>query len=76
MPSAKKPATDGNPVESDTRDAASGQKETDSQSLAGHEKAVPANHLGSSNAFEETENPASADPDDITDEKLDDLLDK
>ncbi len=31
-------------------------------------------HLGSSNAFEETENPSSQDPDDISDEKLDELL--
>lgn len=33
-------------------------------------------HLGSSNAFEETENPQSPDPDGITDELLDDLLDQ
>ncbi|HEV3224399.1 MAG TPA: hypothetical protein VGZ90_16075 [Puia sp.] len=33
-------------------------------------------HLGSSNAFEETENPLSKDPDDISDEKLDELLDE
>jgi hypothetical protein len=33
-------------------------------------------HLGSSNAFEETENPSSRDPDDISDEKLDELLDE
>lgn len=31
-------------------------------------------HIGSSNAFEETENPLSRDADDISDEKLDDLL--
>ena len=31
-------------------------------------------HLGSSNAFQETEDPGSRDPDDITDEKLDELL--
>ena len=31
-------------------------------------------HLGSSNAFEETENPLSRDADDISDEKLDELL--
>lgn len=31
-------------------------------------------HLGSSNAFEETENPLSCDPDNISDEKLDELL--
>jgi hypothetical protein len=32
------------------------------------------NHLGSSDAFEKTENPQSQDPDDISDEKLDELL--
>jgi hypothetical protein len=32
-------------------------------------------HLGSSNAFEETENPLSRDADNISDEKLDDLID-
>jgi len=31
-------------------------------------------NLGSSNAFEETENPLSRDPDDISDERLDELL--
>jgi small nuclear ribonucleoprotein (snRNP)-like protein len=31
-------------------------------------------HLGSSNAFEETENTLSRDADNISDEKLDDLL--
>lgn len=33
-------------------------------------------HLGSSNAFEETENPGSNDPDGISDEMLDELLDE
>jgi hypothetical protein len=33
-------------------------------------------HLGSSNAFKETENPSSRDRDDISDEKLDELLDE
>jgi hypothetical protein len=32
------------------------------------------NHLGSSDAFEKTENPQSQDPDNISDEKLDELL--
>ncbi|MEO6962719.1 MAG: hypothetical protein ABIY90_12160 [Puia sp.] len=32
-------------------------------------------HLGSSDAFKETEDPASPDPDNITDEKLDEWLD-
>ena len=31
-------------------------------------------HIGSSNAFEKTENPLSGDPDDISDEKLDELM--
>ncbi|HEY2648548.1 MAG TPA: hypothetical protein VGI38_05115 [Puia sp.] len=31
-------------------------------------------HLGSSNAFEETENPLSRDADNISDEKLDEML--
>jgi small nuclear ribonucleoprotein (snRNP)-like protein len=31
-------------------------------------------HLGSSNAFEETENTVSRDADNISDEKLDDML--
>jgi hypothetical protein len=31
-------------------------------------------HLGSSNAFEETENTASRDADDISDEKLDEMF--
>ena len=31
-------------------------------------------HLGSSNAFEETENPLSRDADNISDEKLDEFL--
>ncbi|HSZ31691.1 MAG TPA: hypothetical protein VK772_00190 [Puia sp.] len=33
-------------------------------------------HLGSSNAFEETENPLSKDLDNISDERLDELLDE
>ena len=31
-------------------------------------------HLGSSNAFEQTEDPVSKDADDISDEQLDELL--
>jgi hypothetical protein len=31
-------------------------------------------HLGSSNAFEETENPTSKDNDNISDERLDEIL--
>ena len=37
-------------------------------------KIVNNDHLGSSNAFEETENPLSRDLDNISDEKLDQLL--
>lgn len=33
-------------------------------------------HLGSSYAFEETENPLSRDADNISDEKLDEMLDE
>jgi hypothetical protein len=33
-------------------------------------------HLGSSNAFEETENPLSRDADHLSDEKLDEILDE
>jgi hypothetical protein len=33
-------------------------------------------HLGSSNAFTETENPLSNDADDISDEKLDEFLEE
>ncbi len=38
-------------------------------------KRIANEHLGSSNAFEETENPLSRDPDNISDEKLDEMLD-
>ena len=37
-------------------------------------KSIDNSHLGSSNAFEETENPLSRDADDISDEKLDELI--
>jgi hypothetical protein len=37
-------------------------------------KIVENTHLGSSNAFEETENPLSRDAEDISDEKLDELI--
>ena len=41
-------------------------------------KPVPSKntHLGTSRAFEETENPFSYDDDKITDEKLDEMLEK
>ena len=38
------------------------------------QKASENTHVGSSNAFEETENPLSRDADNISDEKLDELL--
>lgn len=37
---------------------------------------MESSHLGSSDAFEETEDPGSRDPDGITDEKLDEWLEK
>jgi hypothetical protein len=37
-------------------------------------KILNSGQLGSSNAFEETENPLSRDQDNISDEKLDELL--
>ncbi len=37
---------------------------------------MESSHLGSSAAFEETEDPGSRDPDEITDEKLDEWLEK
>jgi hypothetical protein len=39
-------------------------------------KITDSTHVGSSNAFEETENPLSKDRDDISDERLDELLDE
>jgi hypothetical protein len=38
------------------------------------EKNSAITHLGSSDAFSETENPQSRDADDISDEKLDELI--
>jgi len=38
------------------------------------QKASENSHLGSSNAFEETENTQSRDADNISDEKLDEML--
>ncbi len=46
------------------------RKNTDSTG----KKLTESTHLGSSNAFEETENPLSRDADDISDEKLDELI--
>jgi hypothetical protein len=49
-------------------------KEKKKKSKPKIQKSSDHNHLGSSNAFEETENPLSRDADDISDEKLDELL--
>jgi hypothetical protein len=62
MPANKKPSSSGKKKEKNAPvDPFSPGKPDDS-------------HLGSSNAFEETEDPGSPDPDDITDEKLDEWL--
>ena len=50
-------------------DATDGKKEIDENNSRENSK-----HLGSSSAFEETEDPLSRDPDNISDEKLDELL--
>ena len=42
----------------------------------GDKKQGDPGHIGSSNAFEKTENPLSRDPDDISDEKLDELMEE
>ena len=49
-------------------------KETDQKLKQEAIKPNDNGHLGSSNAFEETENPLSKDPDNISDERLDELL--
>ena len=49
-------------------------KEEAKNSDANSKKIKENTHLGSSNAFEETENPLSRDADDISDEKLDELI--
>lgn len=49
-------------------------KEQDKNQMPALITLVETPHLGSSNAFEETENPLSGDPDHISDEKLDELL--
>jgi hypothetical protein len=48
-----------------------GDKEKDKDK---NESSGENNHLGSSNAFAETEDPLSRDPDNISDERLDELL--
>ena len=51
------------------------QKEKSKTTKVEIQKSSESTHLGSSNAFEETENPISRDDDNISDEKLDELLD-
>jgi hypothetical protein len=51
-------------------------KESDNKSELKAVKPSGSAHLGSPNAFEETENPLSKDLDNINDEKLDELLDE
>jgi hypothetical protein len=51
-------------------------KERDDKSEPQITKPNDSKHLGSSNAFEETENPLSKDLDNISDERLDELLDE
>lgn len=53
------------------KDQANRIKKKDSQT---GKKLKESLHLGSSNAFEETENLISKDEEDISDEKLDDLI--
>ena len=55
-------------------EAKANSKETRKIPTATEEETKPNKHLGSSNAFEETENPLSRDPDNISDEKLDELI--
>jgi hypothetical protein len=49
-------------------------KEERKNSGASSKKMTENTHLGSSNAFEKTENPLSRDADNISDEKLDELI--
>jgi hypothetical protein len=51
-------------------------KERDNKSELNVVKPSDSAHLGSSNAFEETENTLSKDLDNISDEKLDELLNR
>ena len=51
-------------------------KERDNKSEPKAVKPADSAHLGSSNAFEKTENPLSKDLDNISDERLDELLDE
>jgi len=51
------------------------QPKEERKNSGAHSKKITENaHLGSSNAFEETENPLSRDADDVSDEKLDELI--
>jgi hypothetical protein len=58
-------------MKKDTKDQ---PKEEKKNSGAYSKKITENTHLGSSNAFEETENPLSRDADNISDEKLDELI--
>jgi hypothetical protein len=58
----------------DKKDAGNNEKEESGKQPSGIKKGTV--HIGSSDAFEETEDPGSADPDGITDEKLDELIDE
>jgi hypothetical protein len=59
--------------DTDSKAAGNQEKEASGKQPSGVKKGTV--HIGSSNAFEETENPRSVDPDGITDEKLDELAD-
>jgi hypothetical protein len=48
----------------------------ETQNRTGEKKQGDPGHIGSSNAFEKTENPLSGDPDNISDEKLDELMEE
>jgi hypothetical protein len=50
------------------------KEETDREKDRNQNDPQDNNHVGSSNAFAETEDPLSRDPDNISDEKLDELL--
>jgi hypothetical protein len=57
----------------DPKENSKGKRKTQKTEI---NKTTDNSHLGSSNAFEETEKTLSKDPDDISDEKLDELLDE
>ena len=53
-----------------------GNLDSDILKSKGDKKQGDPGHIGSSNAFEKTENPLSGDPDNISDEKLDELMEE